>query len=116
MKPLIIIIISSFLFMSSSAHAQTGWSSPTNISDLRIANGAAIYGQATSLESVGFCDSSGADNTSNNFRLDTESPLYSEAYSILLTAQATGRQVQLYVTGRCQGTHFSIINGARLLD
>ena len=117
MKTSIILttMFSAFLFASVS-NAQQGWSSTTNIFDLRVFNGSIIYGQASSLDSVGICESTGVGAETNQFRLDEQSPFFAEVYSILLTAQATNRRVQLYRTGECQGRTFTIVNGARLLN
>lgn len=110
------LILSTILLSCSTTvvNAQQGWSATTNLNQLRVFNGTIIYGQAVSLNQVGRCN--GVNATGNGFQLDTESPFFEETYSILLTAQATGRRVQLYRSGECAGAQFPIVNGARLFN
>ena len=52
---------------------------------------------------------------SANFRIDTNATRLQELVSILLTAQATGKTVEVFETGNCSG-QFTMINGARVLN
>ena len=111
----LLCFFSVFLFVGAS-NAQVGWSNPTTISDLRIFNGSSVTAETLDTEVSEACSAASTQFHRTQFVVDTENQFFPETYSILLTAQVTGRRVQLYRTRECHDDLFAIINGARLLD
>ena len=109
----LVVLISTFLF-SSILNAQQGWSTNTRIFDLGVFNGNSIFAQAIDINVSAACPEAGSEFQLRTFRLDTENPFFKETYSILLAAQASGREVQIHRTGECHNGALAIINGARL--
>ena len=112
---LILISIFFTLLFTSASYAQVGWTETSNIFDLRVFAGRSVSAQAVNNTNMSAaCPLALSHFQLTNFVVDTESPLFEETYSLLLTAQATGRGVQLYRTGECVNNTFALVNGARL--
>ena len=116
MKKNIIKILSiTSIFYCGVTLGQTGWTTSTRIFDLRVFNGTQILGQTLDTNVSEGCPSASTNFQLTTFLLDLDSPLAQETYSLLLTAQTTGREVQLFRTPNCNDSNFlRFINGARL--
>jgi len=102
------------LLMPSISNAQAGWSEATRLFDLRVFAGRSVVGQTIDTEVSVECPEAVTGFQRESFVVDIENPLFAETYAILLTAQTTGRLVQVYRTGECFNDRNAIINGARL--
>jgi len=107
--------ISFALFLSDvqSIFANAGWSVSSTVTDLRIYDGRAVFGNLPDLAEVPICPN--GDPSVKQFRLLVDIPLFSETYAILLAAQVSGGQVRVYYTGECVSGR-ALINGARLVN
>ena len=111
MKPGLIFLTFLFSFYSGSIYAD--WSEAGVVNQLRIYDGA-ILGRLEGVE-LSNCGSTG--NPSSNFKLAANVPMESYIFSILLTAQSTGKYVKvLYDDINTCDSNRLIITGARLIN
>ena len=118
-KSLITLAALSTVLFTTVATAQTQTSESTTITDLEISASGNIVARAADVDGVTTCSSTNRVATTNRFAMlasNTNEFQLQTAFALLLTAQTTGRSVELISSGGCLSGSTSLITGVRLVD
>jgi hypothetical protein len=95
-----LLFVVSLLSATASIQAGTGWSSFGAVSQLNQNPGVGVGGDLVFFNVTGSTNPSGC-SVADGFYLNIVNERHKRLFAMLMMAQASGRNVQVYVTGTC---------------